>query len=63
MNYNPTTRILTIDNYYDLVKFIRKQDWEFDKISRCMLVTLITHRLRRIRYQISIVDELNGSAF
>lgn len=30
MNYNPTTRILTIDNYYDLVKFARKQDWEFD---------------------------------
>ena len=29
MNYNPTTRILTIDNYYDLVKFARKQDWEF----------------------------------
>lgn len=30
MNYNPTTRILTIDNYYDLVKFARKQDWEFN---------------------------------
>lgn len=30
MNYNPTTRILTIDNYYDLVKFTRKQDWEFE---------------------------------
>ena len=30
MNYNPTTRIFTIDNYYDLVKFARKQDWEFD---------------------------------
>lgn len=30
MNYDSTTRILTIDNYYDLVKFARKQDWEFD---------------------------------
>lgn len=30
MNYNPTTRIFTIDNYYDLVKFARKQDQEFD---------------------------------
>ena len=30
MNYDSTTRVLTIDNYYDLVKFARKQDWEFD---------------------------------
>ena len=30
MNYDSTTRILTIDNYYDLVKFARKQDWECD---------------------------------
>ena len=30
MNYDSTTRILTIDNYYDLVKFARKHDWEFD---------------------------------
>lgn len=30
MNYDSTTQILTIDNYYDLVKFARKQDWEFD---------------------------------
>lgn len=30
MHYDSTTRVLTIDNYYDLVKFARKQDWEFD---------------------------------
>ena len=30
MNYDSTTRVLTIDNYYDLVKFARKQDWEFN---------------------------------
>lgn len=30
MNYDSTTRVLTIDNYYDIVKFARKQDWEFN---------------------------------
>lgn len=30
MHYDSTTQVLTIDNYYDLVKFARKQDWEFD---------------------------------